>query len=235
MSSPWLRLERLSLAVGGKLLIDNLDLEFSSREITMLLGPNGAGKSLTLRLMHGLVHPTAGRVSWPGDQRVRDRQAFVFQRPVLLRCSARANVDFALACRQVKRVQRRSRTTQVLERVGLLDQADQPARTLSVGEQQRLALARSWALDPDVIFLDEPTASLDPAAVGQVEQIIQAICDGGARVVMATHDLEQARRLAKEVCFLHQGRLIESSGSDTFFNQPRTAEAASFLRSELFW
>ncbi|MFH0944456.1 MAG: ATP-binding cassette domain-containing protein [Planctomycetota bacterium] len=235
MSAPWLRVEHLSYAVGGRMLIDDLDLVFCSDKITVLLGPNGAGKSLTLRLLHGLLGPTTGRVTWPGDRRIRNRQAFVFQRPVLLRCSVRANVEFALACRQVRRPQRKVRATQALERVGLLEQADQPARTLSVGEQQRLALARSWALDPDVIFLDEPTASLDPAAVGQVEEIIQAICDGGARVVMATHDLQQARRLAREICFLHRGRLIESSGSDVFFNEPRTAEAAAFLRSELFW
>jgi len=235
VNAPWLRLEHVSYELSGKRLIDDLAHDFCSNEITVLLGPNGAGKSLTLRLCHGLITPTSGRVTWPGARPSGLRQAFVFQRPVLLRRSARANVDFALAGHEPNRTRRRERAARALERVGLLNQAEQPARTLSVGEQQRLALARSWALEPDVIFLDEPTASLDPAAVDQVERIIQAISTSGAKVVMTTHDLPQARRLAREVCFLHRGRLLESAPSETFFDAPRTAEAASFIQGRLFW
>jgi tungstate transport system ATP-binding protein len=159
----------------------------------------------------------------------------VFQRPVMLRRSALANVAYALKAAHVARRERARRAAEALEHVGLADLAEHPARVLSGGEQQRLALARAWALRPDVLFLDEPTANLDPSATKEVESIITAIHATGAKIVMSTHNLGQARRLGDEVLFLHQGRLVERAPVETFFKRPASAEAAAFIKGELPW
>jgi tungstate transport system ATP-binding protein len=230
-------LDDLCLDAGGRRLIDGVSTRIEAATRTLVLGPNGAGKSLTLRLCHGLIAPTAGRVLWLGANGVdvRGCQAMVFQRPVMLRRSAAANVGWPLALRGGPAAARRARVADMLARVGLARLAGQPARRLSVGEQQKLALARAWALDPHVLFLDEPTASLDPAATHAVEGIIAAIHAGGTKIVMTTHDLAQARRLADDVVFLHGGRLLEHTPAATFFAAPRSREAAAFLDGTLTW
>jgi tungstate transport system ATP-binding protein len=159
----------------------------------------------------------------------------VFQRPVLLRRSALANVTYALSLRDVPRRERRERALAALERAGLADLAHRPARVLSGGEQQRLALARAWALEPDVLFLDEPTANLDPAATRRVEELIDGIHRAGAKIVMTTHDLGQARRLADEVVFLHHGQMVERAAAASFFAGPESQEAAAFIKGDLLW
>jgi tungstate transport system ATP-binding protein len=224
-------------APGGKRLIDGVSCRLESGLKTAIVGPNGAGKSLLLRLCHGLIRPTAGEVIWHGAAG-RDpalAQAMVFQRPVMLRRSGAANIDYALSLRSLDRELRRQRVAEVLERTGLADIADRPARVLSGGEQQKLALARAWALRPQVLFLDEPTSSLDPAAAHAIEEIIQALHAEGTRIVMTTHDLGQARRLADEVIFLHHGRIVEHSPAPVFFENPASPLAAAFLRGELLW
>lgn len=133
------------------------------------------------------------------------------------------------------RAERAERVEWVLERTGLTALAHRPARRLSSGEQQRLALARAWATAPEVLFLDEPTANLDPTASRAVEELIQAIHQSGTKIVMTTHDLGQARRLADEILFLYRGRLLERSDAPSFFAGPRTAEARAFLDGELLW
>ncbi|MDH3595381.1 MAG: ATP-binding cassette domain-containing protein [Rhodospirillales bacterium] len=228
------RLEGLGFEAGGRRLIDGLTLAFEAGPRTVILGPNGAGKSLTLRLAHGLIAPSAGRVVWRTTGAGR-RQALVFQRPVMLRRSAAANVDYALALRRVTGAERVRRRDRVLERTGLAELARRPARVLSTGEQQRLALARAWAIEPEVLFLDEPTASLDPAATRAVEAIVNAIHEAGTKIVMTTHDLGQARRLADEIVFLHRGRLLEHAPAETFFDAPASAEARAFLEGDLLW
>ena len=155
----------------------------------------------------------------------------VFQRPVMLRRSALANVVYALKLAG----QPQSSALEALREVGLEHVAQRPARVLSGGEQQRLALARAWALHPEVLFLDEPTASLDPAATREIETIIKAFDAAGTKIVMATHNLGQAKRLADEVIYLHQGRVVERAPSEKFFSQPATAEAAAFIKGELPW
>jgi tungstate transport system ATP-binding protein len=239
MKSPILPLafDDVSFAVGSTRLIHDLSFTLAAGPRTVILGPNGAGKSLTLRLCHGLLQPTSGAVRWagPGAQDTPRRQAMVFQNPVMLRRSALANVVYALAINGVPRAQRVARAEQALARVGLDGIARRPARALSTGEQQRLALARAWALEPEVLFLDEPTASLDPAATRAVEQAIDGVHQSGAKVVMTTHDLGQAHRLADEVLFLHHGRLVESGPAADFFAAPRSREAAAFLEGELLW
>jgi tungstate transport system ATP-binding protein len=230
-------LEEVGYAAGGKVLIEAVSAEIASGPRTVLLGPNGAGKSLILRLCHGLIRPTSGRIRWLGPEgaRPRLRQAMVFQRPVMLRRSARANIDYALSVRGVAADERRARIAEALRQTGLAELADRPARVLSIGEQQRLALARAWALHPQVLFLDEPTASLDPAATRAVEEIVLRIQASGTKIVMTTHDLGQARRIADEVLFLHRGRLVEHAPAAAFFQAPRTPEAAAFLKGELLW
>jgi tungstate transport system ATP-binding protein len=214
-----------------------VSLTLGSSPRTIILGPNGAGKSLLLRLCHGLLRPTAGSVQWrgPGATADRRRQAMVFQRPVMLRRSARANIDYALKLKGIPGAMRRARIREVLEDTGLAGLAERAARNLSIGEQQRLALARAWATAPEVLFLDEPTASLDPAATRAIEDIICAIDLSGTKIVMTTHDLGQARRLADEILFLHRGRLLEQRPAAEFFAAPATAEAAAFIAGKLLW
>jgi len=219
--------------VNGHSLIRDLSFRFEQGPLTAVLGPNGAGKSLTLRLCHGLLEPTRGTVRWAAQS--RERQAMVFQRPVLLRRSVSANVEYALSLRGLPREERRRLARAALERTGLQRFADRRARALSVGEQQRLSLARAWALEPDVLFLDEPTASLDPAASHAVEEVVRAIRESGTKIIMTTHDLGQARRLADEVLFLHQGRLVEHGPAEQFFAGPQSDVAAAFLAGDLAW
>jgi tungstate transport system ATP-binding protein len=232
-----LRLDRVSFAAGGREIVAPLSLEIGAGPNTVILGANGAGKSVLMRLMHGLLAPTAGLVAWnDGDRgRVRRQQAMVFQRPVMLRRSARANVIFALQAVGVAGKERERRADEALREVGLSHLAERPARVLSGGEQQRLALARAWALHPEVLFLDEPTASLDPSATREIETVIKAFDASGTKIVMATHNLGQARRLGDEVIYLHQGRVLERAPVDEFFKQPATAEAAAFIKGELPW
>ncbi len=232
-----LRLEEVTFAAGGHAAIDRVSLELTAGPSTILLGANGAGKSVLMRLMHGLLVPSAGRVRWNEDdpRSVRRRQAMVFQRPIMLRRSVLANVEYGLKVARVPEPERRASALEALASVGLAHLAHRPARTLSGGEQQRVALARAWALHPEVLFLDEPTASLDPGATREIETVIKAFDAAGTKVVMATHNLGQARRLGDEVLFLHQGRLVERAAVDRFFPQPASAEAAAFVRGELPW
>jgi len=230
-------LRNVSYTVRGKTLVNGLSLEFTRGKRTMILGPNGAGKSLTLRLCHGLLKPTGGDVAWhgPGAGLPRLRHAMVFQRPVMLRRSALANLTHALAVQGQGRRDRRERAWEALKRFGLQGLADRPARVLSGGEQQRLAMARAWSLRPQVLFLDEPSAALDPGATGAIEEMIQAFHEEGLTIVMTTHNLGQARRLADDVIFLHHGRLVEHTPAEEFFTHPRSQAAAAFLKGELLW
>jgi len=229
-----LRVESLGYDVGGEVLLDDVSFVLEEGGPTVLLGPNGAGKSLTLRLCHGLIAPTRGQVTWSAPD-AQQRQAMVFQRPVMLRRSALANVTYALGARGIDRKERRERAMQALESAGLARVAHRSARALSGGEQQRLALARAWALEPEVLFLDEPTASLDPAATLEVEKIVRAIGAAGTRIVMTTHDLAQAKRFATDVIFLHGGRLVEHTPAEQFFVEPATEDARAFVQGNLFW
>jgi len=232
-----LELAEVGFSVGGTRILEAISARFDAGPVSVILGANGAGKSVLLRLCHGLLAPTAGRIAWDGRFAgdPRRRQAMVFQRPVMLRRSALANVVYGLALAGHPRAERTSRARAMLGRVGLLALAGRPARLLSGGEQQRLALARAWALEPEVLFLDEPTANLDPSATRSVEEIIAAVAREGSKVIMTTHDLGQAKRLADEILFLHRGRLVERATKDAFFAGPSTPEAAAFLRGDLPW
>jgi len=223
----------VSYAHNGHTLLHEISLTLAGDAATVVLGPNGAGKSLLLRLCHGLIAPSTGRILWAGD--AAKGQAMVFQRPVLLRRSVAANLSYPLRLLGLGREERERRVAEALAMAGLTPLADRYARSLSGGEQQRLALARAWVRRPGVLFLDEPTANLDPAATRQVEAIVKRFRDSGTKVLMSTHDLGQARRLAEEVLFLHRGRLLEQAPAAHFFAGPATAEACAFVRGELLW
>ena len=232
-----LHLDSVVFAVGDRRIIDGVSLTVEAGRRVVMVGPNGAGKSVLLRLCHGLLRPTAGTVRWNAAEvaGAPRRQAMVFQRPVMLRRSALANVAYALAVAGVSQYDREGRGREALRKVGLEALSGNPARVLSGGEQQRLALARVWALEPEILFLDEPTASLDPGAAHEIEKVIRAMHAAGTTIVMVTHNLGQARRLGDEILFLHQGRLVERALADRFFKHPESAEAAQFLEGELPW
>jgi tungstate transport system ATP-binding protein len=151
----------------------------------------------------------------------------------MLRRSCEANLRYALQAAGVPGAECAARMTELLALVGLAGLGDRPARRLSGGEQQRLALARALAKDPQVLFLDEPTASLDPAATKSVEDLIRDVAARGIKVVMSTHDLGEARRLAGDIVLMHRGRIVETSETTIFFSNPKTAEAARFVAGEL--
>ena len=228
-----LELSGVCFVKGEQRIIDRVSLAIDGGVRTVILGANGAGKSVLMRLMHGLLTPTAGRVSWCGRAERAAEQAMLFQRPIMLRTSAIANVAYGLKLAGVGRSERLARAAEAMDRVGLAHLAQRPARVLSGGEQQRLALARAWALKPQILFLDEPTASLDPAAAQEVERVIGEIASSGCKIVMTTHNLGQARRIADEIVFLHHGRVVEYTPASVFFALPRSPEAVSFLKGEL--
>jgi len=226
-------LDEVSYAISGKTIIDRVSMELAEGPRTVILGANGAGKSVLMRLCHGLLSPTAGSIEWRGGANGRHRQAMVFQRPVMLRRSALSNIVYGLRLAGISAHESEMRARDVLEAVGLDRIAGRPARVLSGGEQQRLALARAWVLGPEVLFLDEPTAYLDPGAARDVESLIGQIRAGGTKIVMTTHNLGQAKRLGDEILFLSQGRLVERTPVDRFFTRPVSPEAAAFIREEL--
>jgi tungstate transport system ATP-binding protein len=227
-------LDNVSLQAGATAILDRLSLMIAPGAPTLIVGPNGAGKTSLLRLCMGLTAPSSGRITWGGQADSKPlRRAILFQRPVMLRRTVAANVAYALAQAGAPRNARGQRITALLERVGLVDLARRPARKLSGGEQQRLALARALARDPEILLLDEPTASLDPAATRSVEEIVLMAAQSGIKIVMASHDLGQVRRLAGDVIFLVRGALCERGKAAQFLDHPTTPEAAAFLRGDL--
>ena len=230
-----LRVEDLRYSVDGKALVDGISLTINPATFTVVLGPNGAGKSLLLRLLHGMLAPTSGTVACTngvnGD--LRRRQAMVFQRPVLLRRSVEANIAYALGALGIPRGQRPAMIELALSRAGLRDARRVQARLLSVGEQQRLTVARALACEPDIMFLDEPTASLDPASVQQIETLLVDANARGMAIVLVTQDVGQARRLGRDIVFVHAGKLAEQGRADSFFSTPQSDVARAYLAGEI--
>lgn len=217
---------------AGTVVLDRVDLDIRAGAPTLLMGPNGAGKTSLLRLLLGLSPPDEGelRIAQPADGSLL-RRAIVFQKPVMLKRTAAANIAFAL--RTAGRTASPDRVATLLDRVGLGRLGARPARRLSGGEQQRLALARALASEPDLLCLDEPTASLDPAQSKLVEDIIKAIIASGVKVVMATHDLGQARRIGGDAVLLVGGRVVEQAPTSQFFSTPATDMARRFIAGDL--
>ena len=228
-----LQAQTLGFAAGDKQILDAVDLRLERGSFTAVLGPNGAGKSVLMRLLHGLLAPSAGRVQWGALDGRPAQQAMLFQRPVMLRRSVIGNVAYGLHVQGVAAAEARERAQAALLRVGLSHLAERPARVLSGGEQQRVALARAVALEPAILFLDEPTASLDPVATRAIEAALSELHAQGTTIVMVTHHLGQARRLAQDIVFVHQGRVTEHTPATEFFQQARSTAASDFLKEEL--
>ncbi len=233
-AEPLVVLGNAGVRFGDVPALHGVSLTLRRGDRLVLVGANGSGKTTLLRLLHGLV-PFEGRrdvVALSGSMPVI---AMLFQRPFLLSLSVRWNVLLGLWLHGVPRAEREPRCQRALQRVGLDALARRSARSLSGGQQQRLALARAWALEPDILLLDEPTANLDPSAKREVERLIGALADDGVTVVMSTHNLGQAKRLATRVAYLEAGRLLVALPVDRFFNDALPTEAALFLKGELPW
>lgn len=218
----------------GQVLIGPVDLRLKGGGATVVLGPNGSGKTTLLRLLHGAARLTAGSINWACElQEARHQQAFVFQRPVMLRRSVRDNLAYPLRIRGIAKPDAYARAAEWAERVGLAHAFSRAATVLSGGEQQKLALARAMITEPKVLFLDEPTAALDGRAMREVEEILRALRQAGVRLILSTHDLGQARRMADDVVFLMHGRVHEQGDADMFFSAPKTEQASAFLRGDI--
>jgi tungstate transport system ATP-binding protein len=222
------------ILAGEVAILGGISLKLEAGQPTVLIGPNGAGKTTLLRAAMGLLPASSGLITWGGrEHSAPTRRAIMFQRPAMLRRSTAANVRYALAAANAPRDKRERRTGELLADVGLTGLERRPARRLSGGEQQRLALARALARDPDILFLDEPTASLDPAATKAIEDIVRTVTARGVKVVMSTHDLGQAKRVGGDVVLLHRGRLVENAPAAEFFAAPRTEDGKRFIAGEL--
>ena len=218
-------------------IIDGVTLNIGRKGCTVIMGYNGAGKSVLIRLLHGLLTPSSGTVRWACNldaNEVARRQSMVFQSPVLLRRSVEANVRYVLSKRGFKSKARETKLEEVLRETNLLHLRHRSATVLSGGERQRVALCRALAAEPEVVFLDEPTASLDPAATIAIERILQLAVDSGRKLIMVTQSVGQAQRMASDIIFLHRGRVCEHTPIDEFLTAPRSAAARAFIDGDLF-
>ena len=235
MSAFPIRFEQVGFAPEGRRILDGIDLTVDGEGISVVLGPNGVGKTVLLRMVAGLQPVAEGRLRWGEGDRPERRLAMVFQQPMILKSSVLDNAALGMKPLRLGREQRERRAREVLERVGLAHRAADSARLLSGGEKQRLALARAWAVEPRLLLLDEPTANLDPSAVEAVEHIIRGIRTDGAKVLMTTHNLGQATRLADDIVFLAEGRVQEHAPAQRFFARPQSSAARRFIQAELPW
>jgi tungstate transport system ATP-binding protein len=226
-----LTLEQILVRRKGKTVIGPTDLVLQPQGPTIIIGPNGSGKTTLLRVMHGIERVTSGKVTWQHDD--PSQHAFVFQSPILLRRSVHENLAYPLRLINMPKAQIAQAVDHWLDRIGLQDVRSSPALRLSGGERQKLAIGRALIRNPQVLFLDEPCANLDGRATRDIEALLQETSAAGTRLVMATHDMGQARRLAQDLVFMLDGRVHESGAASTAFAQPRTQELAAFLRGDI--
>ena len=227
-----LEIKNLNHVIGSKEILSNLNIKITSDKITVIMGPNGAGKSVFLKILNGIIRPTSGKILWNEQvdkSLVLNGQALVFQKPILLRRSVEANLDFFDKLTNLNNYDK----NQLLKIVDLFDQKNQPARLLSLGEQQRLSLIRTLLLRPRLIMLDEPTANLDPASTKIIEDIIISLKEFGIKIIFVTHNILQAKRLADEVIFFDKGKLIEHSNSKEFFSNSKSIKVNNYLNGIL--
>ena len=227
-----LEIKNLNYSIGSKEILYNLNIKIISDKITVIMGPNGAGKSIFLKILNGIIRPTSGKILWNekiDESLIFNGQALVFQKPILLRRSVEANLDFFDKLINLNNYDK----NQLLKIVDLLDQKNQPARSLSLGEQQRLSLIRALLLRPRLVMLDEPTANLDPASTKIIEDIIISLKEFGIKIIFVTHNILQAKRLADEVIFFDKGKLIEHSNSKEFFSNSKSIKVNNYLNGIL--
>jgi len=228
---PLIRLRGVSVRFGSVQALRKVSVDLQRGEFIALVGPNGSGKTTLLRTLHGMLrHQGTRELADPSVV-----QAMVFQRPFMLRLSVANNLRLALWLARVPRVEWAGRAELAMHRVGMAGLWERPARALSGGQQQRLALARAWAIQPEILFLDEPTASLDPSAKKEVEALLAGFAADGMTMVMSTHNLGQAKRLARRVVYLDQGEIQRDLPTEVFFGDGAGARADQFLKGEMAW
>ena len=223
----------LSLIVDKRKILSSLNLSINSDDVTVIMGPNGAGKSIFLKILNGILTPTSGCITWNNKKQFSDTintQAFVFQKPILLRRSVIANLDYIDSVLGYKKKISKDR---LLEIVQLKKQKNQPARMLSLGEQQRLSLIRSLMLSPNLLLLDEPTANLDPASTKIIEDIILNLKMMGIKIIFVTHNILQAKRIADDIIFLNEGKMVEHLNKQEFFSNSKSIEVQNYLNGIL--
>ena len=233
-AAPSVRLTGALVKRRGKPILGPIDLDLSGSGFTIVLGPNGAGKTTLLKVLHGVERLSDGDVSWSvPDAQAREMQAYVFQSPIMLRRSVRQNLAYPLQLLGEDKASIATKVTDWARRIGLADALDRPAPRLSGGERQKLALGRALIRNPQVLFLDEPCANLDGRSTREIEALLKGAQAAGTRIIMTTHDLGQARRLASDLVFLLHGRLHEQGQASVFFTSPRTPEAKAFLEGDI--
>ena len=232
------QLKAVTLTIDNTPVLKNIDLTLPLSGVTAIMGFNGAGKSMLLKCIHGIVKPDQGEIAWTASngESAEPQQSMVFQKPVLLRRTVAANIGFALKKTSLSNRDRNNhqQINQLLDSVNLLNKRDMPARLLSGGEQQRLALVRAVAAEPDVLFLDEATASLDPASTAIIEQLVTKQAQTGTAIIMVTHNSAQAQRLASQVVFMHHGTVLDHSAAKPFFTGAQSRVASAYLSGQLF-
>ena len=229
-----LKIKNASVVKRGTTILNALSLELAVSGITIIMGPNGSGKTTLLRLMHGLERPQSGSVEWNcASELARQKQAFVFQTPVMMRRSALDNIAYPLKLQGASKSEANAKSIDWMNKINLASQKNLTAKDLSGGERQKLALARALVTDPEVLFLDEPTTNLDGTSTKEIEAILQDASSGGIRLIMTTHDVGQARRLASDVIFLNKGAVCEWSDATKFFSNPASSAAQSYLKGDI--
>jgi tungstate transport system ATP-binding protein len=237
-STPLLSLRDVSVRFGAVQALRDVSLDVHRGDFMVLVGANGSGKTTLLRTLHGMLAHRGSRRVGDALAQAGALQAMVYQRPFMLRLTVANNLRLALWLAGVARALWPQRLATALRRVGLLDLIDRPARALSGGQQQRLALARAWAVQPSVLFLDEPTASLDPSAKKEVETLLAGFSAEGMTLVMSTHNLGQAKRLASRVVYLEQGEILVDVPTQEFFSdrlEALSGQAMLFVKGEMGW
>ena len=223
----------LSVSLGKDLILDKISCSIKNNSITAVIGPNGAGKSIFLQTINGLTNIDNGKITFNkiyNNDEIRNKQAMVFQTPTLLRRNVKSNMDFVS---NVKNKNGKLIIKNILKRVGLEGYDDKPARLLSGGEKQRLSLARALLIEPSVLLLDEPTANLDPFSLKLIEEIILEESKKGATIILTTHDMAQAKRLASDIIFFNKGKILEQTDANAFFRKPLTKEAKKYINGEI--
>ncbi len=236
-NNPFLPLiaKDITYEVKGAKLIKGISLEVSSGGTTIILGHNGSGKSLLLKLLHGVITPSSGRIAWNNRTPVANQywRTFLLQTPTFFKHTVQYNIEFVLRVAGIPANKHKSRCHQALEICGLANLSNRNTYSLSGGELQKLSLARAWVLNPSVVLLDEPTVALDPPSALGFENIIHQFKQSGTKVIMTTHDLSQAKRLADEIVFIDAGKVIEQSQAEKFFSGPQSSQAQNFISGEL--
>ncbi len=229
-----LTLTDVSVKRRGKCLIGPISTTLATTGITMILGPNGSGKTTLLKVMHGVERISSGMVEWAvADPEAQHHQAYVFQTPIMLRRSVEDNLRYPLQLRGTPKAEREALVVDWVRKIGLEDHVTLPATRLSGGEKQRLALGRALIRRPEVLFLDEPCANLDGASTRDIETLLLEAHQAGTRVIMTTHNIGQAKRLATDAIFMLHGRIHETGGAEAFFNAPQTEECKAFFRGDI--